>query len=278
MPMQAAPLTTPDGFTLHTAASVPAQPRGVLLHVHGYSEHSGRYTALFDVVTAQNLAVYTLDHRGHGQSSGLRAYINRFDDFVDDLALYAAQIRRRHAGLPLFIYGHSMGALITLRTLVLHAQGFAGGIISGVPLASVEISNPALIGLGRIVNLFAPKLALTPLVGADQEAAVNPASGETFAGDPLNYQGKVRVRTGLQLHDAARGLRRSSESITLPLLIQHGAQDMIAPLSGAQLLTETVRSQDKTFKVYTGMGHEIMRGPGSEVVLADIAHWLSARC
>ena len=52
-----------------------SDPEAILLIVHGYSEHSGRYFNLAKYFVSFNYGVYALDHIGHGKSDGHRVYI-----------------------------------------------------------------------------------------------------------------------------------------------------------------------------------------------------------
>ena len=49
-----------------------AAPRGVVLVVHGYAEHIGRYVGFAEHLASRRLAVAGIDHRGHGRSGGKR--------------------------------------------------------------------------------------------------------------------------------------------------------------------------------------------------------------
>jgi hypothetical protein len=64
---------------------LPVSPRGCVILVHGFGEHSGRYEHVAAALTEVGWAVYACDHQGHGASEGDRAYTKRFDDFADDV-------------------------------------------------------------------------------------------------------------------------------------------------------------------------------------------------
>ena len=62
-------------------------------------------------------AVYAIDHRGHGRSAGRRVYVNKFDDYLSDVRTFLKMEREKSPGLPLFLFGHSMGGAIALNTV-----------------------------------------------------------------------------------------------------------------------------------------------------------------
>ena len=45
-------------------------PRAVVVLLHGYGEHSGRYGHVADALTNVGAAVYAYDQRGYGRSEG----------------------------------------------------------------------------------------------------------------------------------------------------------------------------------------------------------------
>src|SRR5919199_1222402 len=61
-----------------------APPRLVVL-VHGYGEHIGRYEHLAEALVARGSTVVGPDHIGHGRSAGERVLVESFEPMVDDL-------------------------------------------------------------------------------------------------------------------------------------------------------------------------------------------------
>src|SRR5690348_11067943 len=93
-------------------------PTAVVVIAHGYGEHSGRYGRVGPELARRGYAVYMLDHRGHGQSSGERWLVRSFQEYVADLDRFMGRVREREPGRPLFLLGHSMGGtLAALYTL-----------------------------------------------------------------------------------------------------------------------------------------------------------------
>src|SRR3712207_1576019 len=101
------------GLNLYHRRWLPAGPvRAVLLVAHGYAEHSGRYANLVEYVVPRGYAVYALDHRGHGRSEGERVWIDDFGDYLTDLKTFFDLVRAERPGEPIYLLGHSMGAMI----------------------------------------------------------------------------------------------------------------------------------------------------------------------
>ena len=92
----------PRGRSLFRRAWLPPAPERALLVVHGFGEHCGRYEKLGAWFAAHASAVFAYDHIGHGESSGARCHVRRFDDYLDDLGNMLALVRQEHPDLPAF--------------------------------------------------------------------------------------------------------------------------------------------------------------------------------
>ena len=144
-------LKSPTGANLayhHQEAEGTA--RGVILISHGLAEHSKRYRRLAEALAPLGYHVYAHDHRGHGETTAPDAPIGRFaakngvDAVIADVKAMRDHAGERHPGLPVILFGHSMGGLISLNTVVTHPDAFAG--------ATVWNSNFAVGPLGRVAQ------------------------------------------------------------------------------------------------------------------------------
>ena len=124
-----------DGLIIRTRSWMPEgeePPKAILFLVHGFAEHCGRYLHVVEEILKLGVAVYALDHQGkvyesprwlkgnnwaagHGKSEGERAYVCKFDDFVDDLLQFIHSVSLA-PGQKRFLLGHSMGGLISVLT------------------------------------------------------------------------------------------------------------------------------------------------------------------
>lgn len=265
---------TSDGLKIYTEAWLPdANPKAVVLIVHGYAEHIGRYPHVAGYLVQHGYAVYGLDHRGHGKSDGLRVYFDTFDQPINDLAPFVDQVKAAHPGKKLFLYGHSMGSLIALDFALRHPDVLAGLILSGCAVNADTTVPGALLAVGGLLDKVIPKVALFPALpssGLSHDSAVVSA----YDNDPLVTRSPWRVRTALLLLQAGQRLRERAGELRLPLLVLHGGEDPIVPVSGGKLIYERAASTDKTLHIYPGLYHEIHNEPEQGTVLADMTTWL----
>ncbi|PST19256.1 alpha/beta hydrolase [Rhizobium sp. JAB6] len=124
-------LKSPTGATLayhHLPAATGAC--GILLISHGLAEHSRRYETFADAMARQGFHVYAHDHRGHGETTAHDAPLGRFArrngaaQVIADVLAMRELAARAHPGLPIILFGHSMGGLISLNAVVTHPDKF----------------------------------------------------------------------------------------------------------------------------------------------------------
>ena len=248
------------------------EPRAVILISHGLAEHSGRYMNLVDRFVPLGYAIYSLDHLGHGRSDGTRVYVKRFSDFTNVLGEYLKMIEKWQPDKPMFLLGHSMGALIAAVFLLDHQSAFTGAILSGPSVVVPKNVSRLTIFMARILSALAPKLGVMSLdaeaISRDREVV------RAYIDDPLVYTGKTTARLAYELVRAMQRVTEEASRITLPMMILQGGADRLVDPNGARILYDTIGSSDKAIKVYDGLYHEVYNEPEHDEVLSDVATWL----
>src|SRR5437763_2198341 len=90
-----------------------AVPRAVVVICHGLNAHSGQYQSVGEQLAALGFAVYALDLRGRGRSGGARFSVEKFADYVSDVAAVVTLAKTRETGLPVYLLGHSAGGVVS---------------------------------------------------------------------------------------------------------------------------------------------------------------------
>lgn len=263
------------GASLRFKAWLPnGTPRATIVLAHGYAEHLGRYEAFAAKLNASGIAVYALDHWGHGKSAGRYGFVPRFSVFTDGVELLLDKVREHHPDLPIFLVGHSMGGLIACAHLLTHQAHYAGAILSGPAIEPNNEPSRLTILISRLLSRFAPKLGVLAL---DAEGVSrDPAVVAAYRADPLVYSGKMSARLAAEMFDAMASSRAGASSIALPILLMHGEDDRLTAPAGSRFLFETVASSDKQLKLYPGLFHEIFNEPERDIVIADLIDWIDA--
>ena len=263
-----------NGERLYRQSWLPDKEiKAVVLVVHGLFEHSGRYRNLAEYLVPRGFAVCSYDQRGHGRSEGLRGYVKRFSDFIDDLQTFHALEAERFRGKPMFLFGHSIGGTIATVYFAGHQHDFAGGVFSAATVLPGSSVTRSSILVARALSAVLPKIgvALIDASGISRDRSVVDA----YVNDPLVYRGKIRARLGAELiNTIERALPPKMSVIEGPILLVHGTEDRLSNTEGSALLYRSVKSKDRTLKYYKGFYHETLNEPGRDEVLSDIVSWL----
>jgi acylglycerol lipase len=250
--------------------------RAIVAIVHGYAEHSNRYSHVVTNLVEQGFAVYSFDLRGHGKSSGDRCYVNSFSDYLKDLDRFLTEIRQHHPERELFLLGHSMGGAISLRYVLDYQPDLRGLILSAPFLGSRAADFPvSVVAFIKLLSQFLPKL---PSVRVDSsQISSDPAIVHAYRTDPLVNTAKMPLRTLAEIFGNIHQIKQREQAIALPILIMHGTADGLAHVSHSEKLYAGISSVDKTLKLYPGLYHEIFNEPDRSRVFTDLNQWLTAQ-
>ncbi|MDP9733757.1 UNVERIFIED_ORG: alpha-beta hydrolase superfamily lysophospholipase [Rhizobium sp. SORGH_AS260] len=294
-------LEAPSGasiaFRHQPSALAPA--RGVLMICHGLVEHAGRYRRFADVMAQQGFEVYAHDHRGHGRTKAADAPLGRFawkdgaDKVVADVMAMRRLAGERHPGLPVILFGHSMGGLVALNTAVSYPDAFDGLSIWNSNL------NPGLMGRFAQIVLRLEKM----LKGSDVPSAILPkatfrawnakmpekrthadwlshdkAAVDAYVEDPLcQFEASVSLWQDVFAlsYRGPKLIERLPKA--LPLLLVSGDEDA-ATNDGREIVWLAERFREAGFShvehtIYNGMRHETLNEIGWQAVAADFAAW-----
>jgi len=249
------------------------EPRAVVGLAHGASEHSGRYAWTGEQLSARGYALYALDHRGHGQSEGARAVIDRVDNAVADIGTLLALASGEHGGVKPFLFGHSMGGFLAI-AFATRRQDEIRGLMLSAPVAVLEAASSLQRIAGNVLSAIAPKLGVYTIDSST--VSRDPEMVRDYDADPLNFHGKLPARTVAEMAKEVARFPDTIPSITVPLLIQVGTADALVPPDSSNLVYDLASSEDKTIKHYPGLYHEILNEPEREAVVADTLAWLDA--
>ena len=233
------------------------EPARLVVLVHGYGEHIGRYEHVAAALAARGALVVGPDHVGHGRSAGEPAVVEDFEAVVDDVR---AVVQDARGDLPVVMVGHSMGGLIATRYAQRHRDDLAGLVLTG----------PA-VGLGPVFEgwLAAPEPPSEPI-----DVAVlsrDPAVGEAYAADPLVWHGGWKRPTLEAFVAADRAIADGPGFGDLPLLSIHGAEDQLVPVALARPVVERLAGPDSDVHVLDGARHEVLNEVGKEQTIALVA-------
>ncbi len=262
-----------DGTNLRTLHWLPAgEPWAVAEIVHGLGEHGGRYDNVAEALTGAGIDTWAYDHRGNGGSGGPRVYVERWPILHDDLEARLTTLRDANPGLPLVLYGHSLGGLVACG-YVLSGQDrlLPDALVLSAPGLEADLPGWKKSLAGTLTGIV-PRLKIANGLPKGSLSR-DPAVGAKADADPL-CSTKSTVRWAAEAfaeQDRLRALLPGLASMPVPTYVLHGAADPIVPVRATQVLEG---KGNVMRRVHEGLRHEQHHEPEHEAVLAEVVAWL----
>lgn len=269
--------TSHDGLRLYLQAWMPDQPKAAILIVHGLGEHSSRYLHFVEKLNAIGVAVFTFDGRGHGKSNLPKptAYFDSYEDYLKDIDALYGKVQNYVAGVPTFVYGHSMGGGLVAAYVLKYQPKTDGVVLSSPAIKEAEGTSKLLIAISSVISKFLPHLKALKL-DANKVSRI-PEEVEKYLNDPLIYTEAIPARTGYELLRVMRYIQENAAEFKSPLLLIHGSDDGLTNPKGSEILFEKAKSPDKTLKIFPGGYHELINDLDREEVMNLLVSWVVDR-
>jgi alpha-beta hydrolase superfamily lysophospholipase len=257
--------------------SVAAEPRASLLVIHGLAEYALRYRAVAHELAQRGISTFGFDQCGHGSVSRPRTHVERFDLFVDDAQRMCEQICAAFPRTPLFVWGHSMGAMVALLLATRKLDALSGLIVTSSSLDVFKNKPNPLHPFFRFWSALAPRVRVPTTVDAIHISR-DEAMQRAYAGDQL-IPGTASLRLIVEFARANKRIEQLAGEIQLPTLIVHGGADAIAPSSGSERLHALLGTSDKELRIYPELRHELQneQEPERSMFIDAMAAWVLAR-
>ena len=158
-----------DRALIHYECETIPNARGAVVISHGYTESAEKFREMAYWFIRMGYCVFALDHRGHGRSHRSTADfaltdVGAFSDYVHDLHCFVRKVVKPNAiGLPLYLYGHSMGGAIAILYVQSHPDVFSKVILNAPMLKPKTEGIPTpvtrvLTGLYRSIGKSASRV------------------------------------------------------------------------------------------------------------------------
>ncbi|HUN94030.1 MAG TPA: alpha/beta hydrolase [Burkholderiaceae bacterium] len=291
-------LDAADGTKLFVRRWLPDQPpRSAIQVVHGLAEHSGRYAGLAATLTGGGHAVFAADLRGHGRTAGA-ADLGYFADrdgwhaCCDDLWQVHRAIAAEVPGIPVGIFGHSMGSFLVQQFIAAHGEA-----LFAAALSASNGKPPAIAALGRLIARFermrlgprgrSPLLQqmmfgefnrrFAPARTAFDWLSRDTAEVDAYIADPL-CGFPFTVQLAIDLVDALGPLLAPANVARipkrLPVLVLSGTADPVGSNLASLIATYRQAGLKVATRLYEGGRHEMLHETNRADVLRDILAWI----
>jgi acylglycerol lipase len=250
------------------------EPKAFIALVHGLGEHTTRYSHVGKAMTDAGYALVGFDLRGHGKSGGARGHISSLDAYMQDIREFFHLMAERYLDIPHFLYGHSLGGLLSLAYAIQYSVGLKGVMVTGAALRSSLQEQKAKIALAKVLGTIMPRMTVPS--GLDPATISRDLQiVEAYKNDPLVHD-SASLAFGKAALNAIDICFARAKEFPVPLLMIHGKSDKLTYPSGSEDFAKLVSAAggDVTFKLWDDLYHEVHNEPEKTEVFKFMIEWL----
>jgi acylglycerol lipase len=264
-------------------------PRAVVVGVPGWNGTAGDMEPLGRHLAERGVSSYSTGVRG--QHGDLTATQQRTKGHIDDGRLwerdfyeFVGWVQRRHRGIPLFLYGQSMGSLVAMLVLTESNRPLQirpSGIILHSPAVAMIYASPVLrLGVAQLRS-FNPRglLFRVGLISGEKPALTNNPKFDRHWG-----LSRDRVRPGFSwaffdetLKLGARA-RTAATAMDVPVIVLTGDKDPIGTAGVGQgafaRFMRSIPCQAKERERFVDGYHDLIHDSNQTEAVECVGEWL----
>lgn len=260
-----------NGMVLRGEISSPGgNPKAFVLFVHGLGEHIGRYSHWASYMNKNGIGFTGVDLPGHGRSDGVRGHISSYTLTDEMIGILNEHIIKTFPGVPVILYGHSLGGGIVLEHLIRRKPSVRCAVVTS-PWIRLAF-QPArfkimLAGAMRHIlpALTQPSGLVVDHISHDREVV------QRYSSDPLVHD-RISVSLFHNAMNAGAYVLLNATQLGIPVLMMHGSSDMICSPEGSREFTSASKMAE--LKIWDGGYHELHNEPFKADVFSYLLSWI----
>jgi len=256
--------------------------RGRFLYlVHGQAEQSDRYEHFPHYLEGLVDAVICVDLPGHGKSLGVRGHIENFDQYgnavLTGYRMACDWMKQQSGGTCVsHWFGHSLGGLITFRTLLKETSLPLNSVTVSAPLLDLALPVPKLKKFfGELVEPLLGSLKLSNELNGDL-ISHDPEVSKAYHSNELNHS-YVTPRFFVNMMKEMAFVRSQQGPFHYNLLMIVPLGDQIVSWKSAYQFFSQLKMVDGKKKVLTSFPHffhESFNEIGKERAFVALSDWI----
>lgn len=275
--------STRSGEARSAEAWIPPEPaRAVVVCLHGMSGYSDQFAPLASGMPGNALYAPELRGQSGDPDPSRRGVVLDLPGQHQDIAEFLSVIAGRHPGLPVFLLGESMAALIASSFLAANPSASVAGAIFSVPVVALLHPVPVWVTASvRWIAAAAPRLRCPPSVFVNGKSHSPPLTRDQRYQIELGKRpGHLRSYTFRFLADLGALIEQSqtlAAQIQVPCLTLAAGKDCFVRVDQIEAWFQKIPADDKTLSIYPESYHLLWQDWESSRVIADIAAWIKKR-
>ena len=293
---------TGANLNLNIMESTTQPARAVVQINHGLAEHSARYARFAAFLANKGIVTYAHDHRGHGLTKAPDAPLGSFGKgdvarkVIDDVLSIHELIAIERPNLPVIVFGHSMGGLITMNFVQQHSHRMKAAAVWNSNFTAGIAGNAAKLILAwekfRLGSDVPSRLLPRLTFGAWEKATTDgrtpfdwlsrdTSEVDLYVADPLcGWDASINLWQGVFdfIFAGADDAKFADIRRELPFNLVGGEND---PATDGAKATRNLANRmskmgfhDVTLRIYPQTRHESLNELNRDVIMNDFAQWL----
>ncbi len=244
--------------------------RAVVIMVHGLGEHMQRYKEWAEMFRDEKIGFAGLDLPGHGRSGGRRGHIRSYSQTDEMIDMLLNTCSRTFPGIPLYIYGHSLGGGIVLDYILRKNPDIKGAIVTSPWLRLSFEPSRAKLKLASVMKSILPGLIQPSGLNVEHISHQKDVI-DKYKSDPLVHD-RISVSLFNNAMNAAKNSLDNAAGLKIPTLLIHGSDDMICSPEGSREFAS--KSSMVTLRIWEGGYHELHNEAFRKDVFRFIIEWI----
>lgn len=247
-------------------------PRGIINHIHGMGEHSGRYARWGKLFADSGYGFVAMDLFGHGKTEGRTGHVKSYQLLLDQVDLMLRKSEEMFPGVPKILYGQSMGGNIVINYAIMKDPQVSALIASSpwlrlvIPVSGVEKV------FAKVFSSLAPGLRVKAKGLGAEKLSHDPEHWDDVRSDPLVHR-LISANYAYEIMDKGEYALRHVYKINTPFLLMHGDADEIT--SHKASMDFVANTSDKTqLKIWEGLRHELHNEFEYREICKYVVDWL----
>lgn len=247
-----------DRSELFFQAWMVKEATGTMVVTHGLAEHSDCYAEMAMHVNQAGCNLVAWDLRGHGRSEGKRGYVADFEEYEKDLILFLDNLKSEDLfrDTKFVLFGHSMGALITINALTQRGIEGIEALVLSSPALGLAMKVPALKDkASRWLYKWLPKTTLFNELDY-RDLTRDEDKLKSYETDTLRHD-KISPGVYLGMLEGFERAFKAAPKLQLPTLMVYGGQDRIVSPEKAREFFDKIPFKTKKIEYYPDALHEV---------------------
>jgi len=261
-----------DNYRLKGWEYAPAEPKGVVLVLHGIQSHSGWYDKSSRELAQSGFYVLAMDRRGSGMNENDRGHVSSYKILLEDIEA-ARKFASARSGIDrIHIEGISWGGKLALAYAAWkpeHVNSVALVAPGLEPKVDMTGKQKAGIGLALAIN---PKKKFPVPITDGTMFTGNPERIKYIDNDKLSLR-EATARFYVESSRLGRFWRKKAGIIRCPIMLMLAEHDRIIDNDRSRTVLSILGSDKKTVLEYPAGHHTLEFEPDPAQFFNDLAEW-----